>query len=59
MMIHTVFKNIPIGSDLIEKIISRELHSDIKLDFAASGVRCRFLVPLRAVSPFAIKQPAG
>ena len=47
------------GSDLIEKIISRELHSDIKLEFAASGVRCRFLVPLRAVSPFAIKQPAG
>ena len=47
------------GSDLIEKIISRELHSDIKLEFAASGVRCRFLIPLRAVSPFAIKQPAG
>ena len=46
------------GSDLIEKIISRELHSDIKLEFAASGVRCRFLVPLRVVSPFAIKQPA-
>ena len=44
------------GSDLIEKIISRELHSDIKLEFPRSGVRCRFLVPLREVGPFAIKQ---
>ena len=34
-------------------------YPDIKLEFAASGVRCRFLIPLRAVSPFAIKQPAG
>ena len=44
------------GSDLIEKVISRELHSDIKLDFAASGVRCSFMVPRRPVGAFALKQ---
>ena len=44
------------GSDLIEKVISRELHSDIKLEFAPSGVRCTFMVPLRPASAFALKQ---
>lgn len=45
------------GSDLIEKVISRELRSDIKLQFEQAGVRCRFLVPLRTAGPFAIRQP--
>jgi two-component sensor histidine kinase len=44
------------GSDLIEKVISRELRSDIKLEFTPSGVRCTFLVPVRQVSPFSLKQ---
>ena len=44
------------GSDLIEKVISRELHSDIKLEFAATGVRVRFAVPIRQVGAFALRQ---
>ena len=44
------------GSDLIEKVISRELHSDIKLEFAESGVRCTFMVPRRPVGAFALQQ---
>ena len=44
------------GSDLIEKVISRELRSDIKLEFAPTGVRCTFMVPVRQVSAFALKQ---
>ncbi len=44
------------GSDLIEKVISRELHSDIKLVYAPSGVRCTFMVPVRPVNDFTLKQ---
>ena len=44
------------GSDLIEKVISRELRSDIKLEFAETGVRCTFEVPVRAVCAFSLKQ---
>lgn len=44
------------GSDLIEKVISRELHSDIKLDFALTGLRVSFAVPLRQVGAFALQQ---
>ena len=44
------------GSDLIEKVISRELRSDIKLEFAESGVRVSFAVPIRAVAAFALRQ---
>ena len=43
------------GSDLIEKVISRELRSDIKLEFLLSGVRCTFLVPIRLVGAFALR----
>ena len=45
------------GSDLIEKVISRELRSDIKLEFPASGVRCTFAVPIRSVTEFALRTP--
>ncbi len=44
------------GSDLIEKVISRELRSDIKLEFPPSGVRCTFLVPIRLVGDFALRK---
>ncbi len=44
------------GSELIEKVISRELHSDIKLDFSTTGVSCTFMVPRRPVGAFALKQ---
>ena len=44
------------GSDLIEKVISRDLHSDIKLEFAATGVRVSFAVPIRQVSAFVLRQ---
>ena len=44
------------GSDLIEKVISRELRSDIKLEFPPSGVRCTFLVPIRLVGEFALRK---
>ena len=43
------------GSDLIEKVISRELRSDIKLEFPPSGVRCTFVVPIRLVGAFALR----
>lgn len=46
------------GSDLIEKVISRELHSDIKLEFVPAGLRVSFAVPLRQVGPFALRQNA-
>ena len=44
------------GSDLIEKVISRELRSDIKLEFPPTGVRCTFVVPIRLVSEFALRK---
>lgn len=44
------------GSDLIEKVVSRELHSDIKLDFAPTGLRVSFAVPLREIAAFALRQ---
>ena len=44
------------GSDLIEKVISRELHSDIKLDFAPTGLRVSFAVPIRQVGAFALRR---
>ena len=44
------------GSDLIEKVISRDFHSDIRLDFAPSGLRVRFVVPIRQLSVFSLTQ---
>ena len=35
------------GSDLIEKVLSRELHSAIKIEFAPSGAQVGFRVPVR------------
>ena len=45
------------GSDLIEKVISRELRSDIKLEFPPSGAHCTFAVPIRPVTAFALRAP--
>ncbi len=45
------------GSDLIEKVISRELRSDIKLEFPPSGAHCTFAVPIRSVTAFALREP--
>ena len=44
------------GSELIEKMISRQLKSDIKLEFCKTGVHCRFYVPVRPVAPFSLRQ---
>ena len=44
------------GSDLIEKVISRELRSDIKLEFPASGLHCTFVVPIRLVGEFVLRK---
>ena len=44
------------GSDLIEKVISSELRSEIHLDFRPSGVRVGFMVPIRRIGAFALSQ---
>ncbi len=44
------------GSELIERVISRELHSDIRLEFKTTGVQVSFMVPLRQVSAFSLSQ---
>ena len=44
------------GSELIERVISRELHSDIRLEFRPTGVQVSFMVPLRQVSAFSLSQ---
>ncbi len=44
------------GIDLIEKVISRELRSNIRLDFRGQGLRVSFVVPVRQVGAFALSQ---
>lgn len=43
------------GLDLIEKIVSHELHSPVDLRFAVDGVTCTLRVPLRNPGEFAIR----
>lgn len=47
------------GLDLIEKIVSHELHSPVDLRFEASGVVCVIRVPLRDAGEFEIRRGAG
>ncbi|MFM5917125.1 MAG: CHASE domain-containing protein [Novosphingobium sp.] len=44
------------GSELIEKVLSRELRSDIRIEFPAEGVRVAFLVPVRQVGAFSLSE---
>ncbi|MFM5894465.1 MAG: CHASE domain-containing protein [Novosphingobium sp.] len=44
------------GSDLIEKVISRELRSEIHLEFPAEGLHVGFEVPIRKAVAFALSQ---
>ncbi len=44
------------GRDLIEKIVSHELRSQVELRFLPGGVECRLMAPIRRVGAFAIRQ---
>lgn len=44
------------GSDLIEKVISRELQSRIQLEFPADGMHVSFVVPIRQVEQFKLSE---
>ena len=43
------------GLDLLEKIVAHELRHPVDLEFAAGGVRCRLMVPVRERGDFAIR----
>lgn len=49
------------GTELIEKIVAHELRHPVELTFAAGGVRCILLTPVREPSEFALRQegPSG
>lgn len=43
------------GTELIEKIVAHELRHPVDLEFAADGVRCTLLVPIRKPSDFELR----
>ncbi|MFM7403898.1 MAG: CHASE domain-containing protein [Erythrobacter sp.] len=43
------------GTDLIEKVVAHELRQKVTLDFAPTGVRCVFRVPVRRPADFRIR----
>lgn len=45
------------GTELIEKIVAHELRNPVDLRFAADGVRCSLIVPLRTPAAFQIRAP--
>lgn len=48
------------GTDLIEKIVAHELRNPVDLVFAAEGVRCTLMVPVRQPVDFAMRaKPRG
>ena len=49
------------GTELIEKIVAHELRHPVELTFAAGGVRCVLLTPVREPGEFALRQdgPSG
>lgn len=48
------------GTDLIEKIVAHELRNPVDLQFAAEGVRCTLMVPVRQPVDFAMRaRPRG
>jgi two-component sensor histidine kinase len=46
------------GMDLIEKIVSRELNSQVEISFEPSGVTCTLAVPLRDQREFVLRESA-
>ncbi len=46
------------GLDLIEKVVSHELRSEVALDFAPEGVQCVLKVPVRRPGEFNLRQTA-
>jgi two-component sensor histidine kinase/sensor domain CHASE-containing protein len=44
------------GSELIEKVISRELRTDIRLEFPTEGLHVGFAVPIRQAVAFSLSQ---
>ena len=44
------------GRDLIEKIVSHELQSQVELEFRPEGVHCRLLVPVRQANEFTLRR---
>lgn len=51
-------KNRGFGTDLIEKIVARELKSPVELRFDPEGVTCTLTVPVREPTEFAIRAAA-
>jgi two-component sensor histidine kinase len=43
------------GTDLIERIVARELKNPVELEFAPAGVRCVLTVPVRRPTEFAMR----
>jgi two-component sensor histidine kinase len=46
------------GMDLIEKIVGRELNSQVEISFEPSGVSCTLAVPLRDQREFVLRESA-
>ena len=44
------------GRDLIEKVVAHELQSKVDLQFNPGGVECRLSVPVRKITPFALRR---
>lgn len=47
------------GMDLIEKIVSRELNSEVEISFEPTGVICKLAVPLRDQREFVLRGSAA
>jgi len=43
------------GTDLIERIVAKELNNPVKLDFDPAGVRCVLTIPVRRPSDFSMR----
>ncbi len=44
------------GTDLIERIVSRELNNPVKLEFDPEGVRCELTIPVRRATQFTMRE---
>lgn len=44
------------GTELLERIVSRELGNKAELSFAQAGVSCRLIIPVREKGTFSIRQ---
>ena len=43
------------GRELLERILAQELHSDVRLQFEPEGVECLLRIPIRQMTPFALR----